>query len=136
MNYARINTDIKTIKMKHIFYALIILQLLYELAKLFKCKSLYRHAKVFQMLDKTSKRWYLMAHPWLHVALFMDTIGLLLLGIGLFSSQWLCFLIVLILSFSRLQTLGAWAICLDSVTTIVIYIFAILNAFHLHLLLI
>lgn len=116
-----------------LFYALIIIQALYELVKLFKCKSLYRHAKVFQRLDKTSKRWYLMAHPWLYVALFMDTIGLLLLGIGLFSSQWLCFLIVLILSFSRLQTLGAWAICLDSVITIVIYIFATLNAFHLHL---
>ena len=67
--------------MKHAFYALIIIQALYELVKLLKCKSIYRHVKVFQKLDKTSKRWYLMAHPWLHVALFMDTIGLLLLGI-------------------------------------------------------
>lgn len=122
--------------MKHVFYALIIIQALYELVKLFRSKTLYRHVKVFQRLDKASKRWYLMAHPWLHVALLMDTFGILLLGIGLFSSQWLCFLIVLILSFSRFQTLGAWTICLDSVITIVIYIFAILNAFHLHLLLI
>ena len=54
--------------MKHAFYALIIIQALYELVKLLKCKSIYRHVKVFQKLDKTSKRWYLMAHPWLHVA--------------------------------------------------------------------
>lgn len=88
--------------MKHVFYALIILQALYEFSKLFRCKSLYRHVKVFQKLDKTSKRWYLMAHPWLHVALFMDTLGLLLLGIGLFSSQWVCFLVVLTMSFSQI----------------------------------
>lgn len=117
--------------MRHAFYALIIIQALYELAKLFRCKSLYQHVKVFQKLDMTSKRWYLMAHPWLHIALFMDTIGLLLLGMGLFSSQWMCFLIVLAMSFSQIQKLGAWAIFLDSLVTIIIYTFAILNAYHL-----
>lgn len=117
--------------MKHVFYALIILQALYEFSKLFRCKSLYRHVKVFQKLDKTSKRWYLTAHPWLHVALFMDTIGLLLLGIGLFSSQWICFLVVLVVSFSQIQKLGAWAVFLDSLVTVIIYAFAILNAYHL-----
>lgn len=117
--------------MKHVFYALIILQALYEFSKLFRCKSLYRHVQVFQKLDKTSKRWYLMAHPWLHVALFMDTVGLMLLGIGLFSSQWVCFLVVLAMSFSRIQKLGAWAIFLDSLVTVIIYTLAILNAYHL-----
>lgn len=117
--------------MKHVFYALIILQALYELAKLFRSKTLYRHVKVFQRLDKTSKRWYLMAHPWFHVALFMDTLGLLLLGIGLFSSQWVCFLVVLAMGFSRIQKLGVWAIFLDSLVTVIIYTFAILNAYHL-----
>lgn len=133
MNFVRTSTEIKTteLTMKHIFYALIILQALYELAKLFRCKYLYQHVKVFQKLDKTSKKWYLMAHPWLHIALFMDTIGLLLLGIGLFSSQWMCFLIVLAMSFSQIQKLGAWAIFLDSLVTIIIYTFAILNAYHL-----
>lgn len=117
--------------MKHVFYALIILQALYELAKLFRSKTLYRHVKVFQRLDKTSKRWYLMAHPWFHVAMMMDMIGILLLGIGLFSSQWVCFLIVLAMSFSQIQKLGVWAIFLDSLVTVIIYAFAILNAYHL-----
>lgn len=117
--------------MKHIFYALIILQSLYELVKLFRCKSLYQHVKAFRKLDKASKKWYLMAHPWFHVALLIDTIGILLLGIGLFSSQWMCFLIVLAMSFSQIQKLGAWAIFLDSLVTIIIYTFAILNAYHL-----
>lgn len=87
--------------MKHVFYTLIIIQALYEFVKLFRCKSLYRHVKVFQKLDKTAKSWYLMAHPWLHVAFFMDTIGLLLLGMGLFSSQWVCFLVVLVMTSAR-----------------------------------
>lgn len=117
--------------MKHVFYALIILQALYEFSKLFRCKSLCRHVKVFQRLDKASKKWYLMAHPWLHVAFFMDTIGLLLLGIGLFSSQWVCFLVILVMSFSQIQKLGAWAVFLDSLVTVIIYAFAILNAYHL-----
>lgn len=117
--------------MKHVFYTLIIIQALYEFVKLFRCKSLYRHVKVFQKLDKTAKSWYLMANPWLHVAFFMDTIGLLLLGMGLFSSQWVCFLVVLVMSFSQIQKLGAWAVFLDSLVTVIIYAFAILNAYHL-----
>lgn len=117
--------------MKHVFYALIILQALYELAKLFRCKSLYQHVKAFRKLDKPSKIGYLMAHPWFHVAMMMDTVGLLLLGIGLFSSQWVCFLVVLGMSFSQIQKLGVWAIFLDSLVTVIIYAFAILNAYHL-----
>lgn len=65
------------------------------------------------------------------VAFFMDTIGLLLLGMGLFSSQWVCFLVVLVMSFSQIQKLGAWAVFLDSLVTIIVYAFAILNAYHL-----
>lgn len=72
-----------------------------------------------------------MAHPWLHVAFFMDTIGLLLLGMGLFSSQWVCFLVVLVMSFNQIQKLGAWAVFLDSLVTVIVYAFAILNAYHL-----
>lgn len=72
-----------------------------------------------------------MAHPWLHVAFFMDTIGLLLLGMGLFSNQWVCSLVVLVMSFSQIQKLGAWAVFLDSLVTVIIYAFAILNAYHL-----
>ena len=86
---------------------------------------------ICKKLDKTAKSWYLMAHPWLHVAFFMDTIGLLLLGMGLFSSQWVCFLVVLVMSFSQIQKLGAWAVFLDSLVTVIIYAFAILNAYHL-----
>lgn len=57
----------------------------------------------------------------------MDTIGLLLLVMGLFSSQWVCFLVVLVMSFSQIQKLGAWAVFLDSLVTVIIYAFAILN---------
>lgn len=72
-----------------------------------------------------------MSHQWLHIALLMDTAGLLLLGMGLFSSQWMYFLVVLAMSFSQIQKLGVWAIFLDSLITVIIYAFAILSAYHL-----
>lgn len=127
MNVVRTSTGIKATD-----HEACILRLNHHTSPVRACEaSLYQHAKVFQKLDKTAKRWYLMVHPCLHVALFMDTIGLLLLGIGLFSSQWICFLVVLVMSFSQIQKLGAWAVFLDSLVTVIIYAFAILNAYHL-----
>ena len=48
-----------------------------------------------------------------------------------FGYQWVCFLIVLAMSFSQTQKLGAWAVFLDSLVTVIIYTFAILNSYHL-----
>ena len=136
MNYDRINTEIKTIKMKHIFYTMIFMLAMYECAKLANCKKLNKHIKTLSGMNKLGKTWYLKAHPLLILASLIDLFGLVLLGIGLFSSQWLCFLIVMVLSFSQFQKLGAWAICLDSLVTIVVYLFAILNTYYFHLILI
>lgn len=118
--------------MKHIFYTLIFMLALYECAKLANCKKLHNHRKTLQKMDKEARGWYLKAHPLLILALLVDLFGLVLVGIGLFSSQWLCFLIVLILSVSQFQKLGAWAIFIDSMITIVIYLFAVLNTYHFH----
>lgn len=117
--------------MKHIFYTLIFMLALYECAKLANCKKLHSHRKALQEMDKEARGWYLKAHPLLIFTLLIDLFGLVLLGIGLFSSQWVCFLVVLAMSFSRIQKLGAWAIFLDSLVTVIIYTFAILNAYHL-----
>lgn len=117
--------------MKHIFYTLIFVLALYECAKLANCKKLHSHRKALQEMDKEAQCWYLKAHPLLIFTLLIDLFGLGLLGIGLFSSQWICFLIVLILSVSQFQKLGAWAVFLDSLITVFIYVFAILNSYHL-----
>lgn len=116
--------------MKHIFYTLIFMLVLYECAKLANSKKLHNHRKTLQKMDKEALGWYLKAHPLLILALLIDLFGLGLLGIGLFSSQWICFLIVLILSVSQFQKLGAWAVFLDSLITVIIYAFAILSAYH------
>jgi len=118
--------------MKHIFYTLIFILSLYECMKICNCKKLDFHIKALQVMDKDARNWYLRAYPLLILASLIDLLGLLLLGIGLFSSQWLCFLIVLILSVSQFQKLGAWAIFIDSMITIVIYLFAVLNTYHFH----
>lgn len=100
----------------------------YTLEGFIKFRSI---ADNFNRLTAYSRPTLYEAQKWLHVALFMDTVGLLLLGIGLFSSQWVCFLIVLAMSFSQTQKLGAWAVFLDSLVTVIVYAFAILNAYHL-----
>lgn len=40
---------------------------------------------------------------------------------------------VIVLSLSRFQRLGSWAVLLDSIITTAIYLFAIINTYHLHI---
>lgn len=49
------------------------------------------------------------------------------------TSQWVLFLAVMALSLSRFQRLGSWAVCIDSIITVAIYLFSIINTYHLHI---
>jgi len=52
--------------------------------------------------------------------------------IGLFSSQWICFLVIILLSLipKKQSVVLRW---IDALVTVVILLFIILNAYHLHL---
>lgn len=117
--------------MKHVFYILVFLQIIYETARIFGCRKLHSETEAMERMDKTAREWYLWANPFLGITLILDAIGLATLVMGLFTSQWYLFLLVLVLSCSRLQKLGAWAICLDSIVTVVIYIYAFMDAYNL-----
>lgn len=117
--------------MKHVFYILVFLQVVYETAKIFGCRKLYRETEAMKGMDETARKWYLWANPYLGIALILDAIGLATLVMGLFTFQWYLFLLVLVLSCFRFQKLGALAICLDSIVTIVIYIYAFMDAYNL-----
>ena len=117
--------------MKHVFYILVFLQVFYETAKIFGCRKLYRETEAMKAMDNTAREWYLWANPFLGIALILDAIGLATLVAGLCTSQWYLFLLVLALSFCRFQKFGAWAILLDSIVTIVIYIYAFMDAYNL-----
>lgn len=117
--------------MKHVFYILVFLQIIYETAKIIGCRKLHSETEAMERMDKTAREWYLWANPILGIALILDAVGMATLVMGLFTDQWYLFLLVLILSCSRFQKLGAWAVCLDSIVTIVIYIYVFMDSYNL-----
>lgn len=117
--------------MKHVFYILVCLQIIYETVKVFGCRKLHRGTEAMESMDKAARKWYLWANPYLGIALILDVIGMATLVMGMFTSQWYLFLLVLVLSCCRFQKFGVWAICLDSIVTIVIFIYAFMDAYNL-----
>lgn len=117
--------------MKHVFHTFVFLQIIYETAKMFGCRKLHRETEAMEAMDKAARDWYLWANPLLGMALILDAVGMSTLVIGLFTAQWYLFLLVLMLSFCRLQRFGAWAVCLDSIVAIMIYVYAFMVAYNL-----
>lgn len=55
--------------MKHVFYILIFLQIIYETVKVFGCRKLHRRTETMKGMDKAAREWYLWANPSLGIAL-------------------------------------------------------------------
>lgn len=121
--------------MKHIFFLLVGFLAFYEIMKALNCKKIYSHVRECIRLskDKEKQAEYYKAHPALFVIAFIDVLGWCILIVGLMTSQWVLFLAVMALSLSRFQRLGSWAVLLDSIITTAIYLFAIINTYHLHI---
>ena len=121
--------------MKHIFFLLVGFLAFYEIMKALNCKKVYSHIREYIRLSKDKKRQaeYYKTHPALIVMAFIDVLGWCILIVGLMTSQWVLFLAVMALSLSRFQRLGSWAVLLDSIITVAIYLFAIINTYHLHI---
>lgn len=123
--------------MKHLFFLLVGFFALYEIMKALSCKKVYFHRKECNRLSKAKDKQkidaYYEQHSLLLVMIVLDIVAWITLIGGLMTSQWILFLSVMVLSLSRFQCLGSWAVCIDSIVTAVIYLFAIINAYHLHI---
>lgn len=121
--------------MKHIFFLLVGFLALYEIMKVFNYRKVYSRVTEYNRLsgDKEKMEVYYKKHPLILIALALDILGWLVVIVGLMTSQWVLFLAVMALSLSRFQRLGSWAVCIDSIITVAIYLFAIINAYHLHI---
>lgn len=51
--------------MKHVFYILVFLQIIYETVKVFGCRKLHRGTEAMESMDKAAREWYLWANPFL-----------------------------------------------------------------------
>ena len=121
--------------MKHLFFLLVGLLALYEIMKALNCKRVYSRVTEYNRLsgDKKKIEVYYKKHPLILGMIALDILGWLVLMAGLMTSQWVLFLAVMALSLSRFQRLGSWAVLLDSIITTAIYLFAIINTYHLHI---
>lgn len=118
--------------MKHIFFLFVGILALYEIMKALNCKRVYSHIRILHS-PKEDNNTYLKKHPMLLLMSILDLFGWITLIAGLMTSQWVLFLAVMALSLSRFQRLGSWAVCIDSIITVAIYLFAIINTYHLHI---
>lgn len=123
--------------MKHIFFLFVGLLALYEIMKALNCKKVYSRVTEYNRLSKDKDKGKIEAclkeHPLLLVMIALDILTWVTLISGLMTSQWILFLMVIVLSLSRFQRLGSWAVLLDSIITTAIYLFAIINTYHLHI---
>lgn len=123
--------------MKHLFFLFVGLFAVYETLKAFCCKKLYTHRREYRLLvkkdDKSLIEAFFKAHPKVTLASIFDLGELIMCISGLMTSQWILFISVMLLSISRFQRLGSWAVCIDCAITTLIYLFAIINTYHLHI---
>lgn len=112
--------------MEHVFYLLVSFFLAFEILSLFTVKKIhasvnkYRDLSNVQDMSATFATYYVV-----NVLYFLTCV------IGLISSQWACFLLILALCFIPKRYL-TWRI-IDGVISILILLFVILNKYHFHI---
>lgn len=112
--------------MEHVFYLLVSFFLAFEILSLFSVKKIhasvnkYRDLSNVQDMSATFATYYVV-----NVLYFLTCV------IGLISSQWACFLLILALCFIPKRYL-TWRI-IDGVISILILLFVILNKYHFHI---
>ncbi len=123
--------------MIHLFYFFVGLLAMYELLKMSNFKKVFQRCNEVREISKSGDKQrlnnYTKEHPAILTMGMVDFVGWIILFAGLMTNQWILFLLVIILSLSRFQRIGSWAVLVDSIVKATIYLFAIINAFHLHI---
>lgn len=112
--------------MEHVFYLLVSFFLAFEILSLFAVKKI--HASVNKCRDLSNVQDMSATFATYYV---VNVLYFLTCVIGLISSQWACFLLILALCFIPKRYL-TWRI-IDGVISILILLFVILNKYHFHI---
>ena len=119
--------------MTHVFYILIAFFIFVELIVLFSQKNIHSAVKRFKKLNKEKKGKLTFDEIGASMA-FYQSIGIIYLiycFVGLMSSQWVLFLLIILLAFIPKRWL--WWRYVDSLVTLLILVFILLNKFHFHI---
>lgn len=112
--------------MEHVFYLIVAFFLWFEILSLISVRKIhasvnkYRDLSNIQDMSATFATYYVV-----NVVYFLVCI------VGLMSSQWICFLVILALSPISKRHIS-WRI-IDGVISIMILLFVILNKYHFHI---
>lgn len=119
--------------MTHVFYILIAFFIFVELIVLFSQKNIHSAVKRFKKLNKEKKGKLTFDEIDASMA-FYQSIGIIYLiycFVGLMSSQWVLFLLIILLAFIPKRWL--WWRYVDSLVTLLILVFILLNKYHFHI---
>ena len=119
--------------MTHVCYILIAFFIFVELIVLFSQKNIHSAVKRFKKLNKEKKGKLTFDEIGASMA-FYQSIGIIYLiycFVGLMSSQWVLFLLIILLAFIPKRWL--WWRYVDSLVTLLILVFILLNKYHFHI---
>lgn len=119
--------------MTHVFYILIAFFIFVELIVLFSQKDIHSAVKRLKKLNKEKKGKLSFDEIGASMTLY-QSIGIIYLIyclVGLMSSQWVLFALIILLAFIPKRWL--WWRYVDSIVTLLILAFILLNKYHFHI---
>lgn len=119
--------------MTHVFYILIAFFIFVELIVLFSQKNIHSAVKRLKKLNKEKKGKLSFDEIGASMTLY-QSIGIIYLIyclVGLMSSQWVLFALIILLTFIPKRWL--WWRYVDSIVTLLILAFILLNKYHFHI---
>ena len=119
--------------MTHVFYILIAFFIFVELIVLFSQKNIHSAVKRLKKLNKEKKGKLSLDEIGASMTLY-QSIGIIYLIyclVGLMSSQWVLFALIILLAFIPKRRL--WWRYVDSIVTLLILAFILLNKYHFHI---
>ena len=119
--------------MTHVFYILIAVFIFVELIVLFSQKNIHSAVKRLKKLNKEKKGKLSFDEIGASMTLY-QSIGIIYLIyclVGLMSSQWVLFALIILLAFIPKRWL--WWRYVDSIVTLLILAFILLNKYHFHI---
>lgn len=119
--------------MTHVFYILIAFFIFVELIVLFSQKNIHSAVKRLKKLNKEKKGKLSFDEIGTSMTLY-QSIGIIYLIyclVGLMSSQWVLFALIILLAFIPKRWL--WWRYVDSTVTLLILAFILLNKYHFHI---
>ena len=119
--------------MTHVFYILIAFFIFVELIVLFSQKNIHSAGKRLKKLNKEKKGKLSLDEIGASMTLY-QSIGIIYLIyclVGLMSSQWVLFALIILLAFIPKRWL--WWRYVDSIVTLLILAFILLNKYHFHI---